>query len=259
MALQCVRAIQFVVYGTAPKHGLVTLVSDIEPEVLGGVSVVTDDAHAARRSGPLGAGRRPAARARAALPDRGHRLQAHLLRHRAGLPVVAGPAADAVRRAGHRVHPRAAHRVQRPALQRDAADEHRAVRLLSGGDRRWPCTSVVGQEAIVRKTQFPRAIIPLAVVLTALFNLLVNLVAVVAFLLAFGVHPHVDVAAVPRPAGVAGGDHGRGLDDRGLAVPALPRHRDHLERVLDRAVLRHADLLRRRAARRPSRRSSTSS
>jgi ABC-2 type transport system permease protein len=49
--------------------------------------------------------------------------------------------------------------------------------------------SVVSQEAIVRKTQFPRAIIPLAVVLTALFNLLVNLVAVVAFLLAFGVHP----------------------------------------------------------------------
>ncbi len=49
--------------------------------------------------------------------------------------------------------------------------------------------SVVGQEAIVRKTQFPRAIIPLAVVLTALFNLLVNLVAVVVFLLAFGVQP----------------------------------------------------------------------
>ena len=49
--------------------------------------------------------------------------------------------------------------------------------------------SVVSQEAIVRKTQFPRAIIPLAVVLTALFNLMVNLVVVVAFLLYFGVHP----------------------------------------------------------------------
>jgi ABC-2 type transport system ATP-binding protein len=35
VALQCVRAIQFVVYGTAPKHGLVTLQTDIEPEVLG--------------------------------------------------------------------------------------------------------------------------------------------------------------------------------------------------------------------------------
>jgi hypothetical protein len=35
VALQCVRAIQFIVYGTAPKHGLVTLLSDIETEVLG--------------------------------------------------------------------------------------------------------------------------------------------------------------------------------------------------------------------------------
>ena len=50
-------------------------------------------------------------------------------------------------------------------------------------------TSLVAQEAIVRKTQFPRAVIPLAVVLTSVFNLAVNLVAVVVFLLAFGVEP----------------------------------------------------------------------
>ena len=50
-------------------------------------------------------------------------------------------------------------------------------------------TSLVAQEAIVRKTQFPRAVIPLAVVLTSVFNLAVNLVAVLAFLLAFGVEP----------------------------------------------------------------------
>lgn len=49
--------------------------------------------------------------------------------------------------------------------------------------------SVVGQEAIVRKTQFPRLVIPMAIVLTALFNLLVNLVAVLIFLFAFGVTP----------------------------------------------------------------------
>lgn len=49
--------------------------------------------------------------------------------------------------------------------------------------------SVVGQEAIVRKTQFPRLVIPLAVVLTAMFNLLLNLVVVLVFLLAFGVTP----------------------------------------------------------------------
>jgi ABC-2 type transport system permease protein len=49
--------------------------------------------------------------------------------------------------------------------------------------------SVVGQEAIVRKTQFPRLVIPLATVLTALFNLATNLVVVLAFLLVAGVTP----------------------------------------------------------------------
>jgi len=50
-------------------------------------------------------------------------------------------------------------------------------------------TSIVSQESIVRKTQFPRLVIPLAVVLTALFNRGLNLVVVVVFLLAFGVTP----------------------------------------------------------------------
>ena len=50
-------------------------------------------------------------------------------------------------------------------------------------------TSVVNQESVLRKTQFPRLIVPLAVVLTSLFNLGLNLVVVVAFLLAFGVAP----------------------------------------------------------------------
>src|SRR6266480_256901 len=36
--------------------------------------------------------------------------------------------------------------------------------------------SIVGQEGIVRKTQFPRLVIPLAVVFTAVFNLALNLV-----------------------------------------------------------------------------------
>ena len=49
--------------------------------------------------------------------------------------------------------------------------------------------SIVGQEGVVRKTQFPRLVIPLAVVLTALFNLGLNLVAVLVFMLAFGVTP----------------------------------------------------------------------
>ena len=50
-------------------------------------------------------------------------------------------------------------------------------------------TSIVGQEGVVRKTQFPRLVIPLAVVLTSLFNLGLNLVVVFVFLLAFGVAP----------------------------------------------------------------------
>ena len=41
----------------------------------------------------------------------------------------------------------------------------------------------------MRKTQFPRLVIPLAVVLTSLFNLGLNLVVVLVFLLAFGVAP----------------------------------------------------------------------
>jgi ABC-2 type transport system permease protein len=50
-------------------------------------------------------------------------------------------------------------------------------------------TSIVNQEAVVRKTQFPRLVIPLAVVLTSLFNLGLNLVVVFVFILAFGVGP----------------------------------------------------------------------
>jgi ABC-2 type transport system permease protein len=50
-------------------------------------------------------------------------------------------------------------------------------------------TSVVAREGIVRKTQFPRLVIPAAVVLTAFFNLGLNLVAVLIFLFAFGVEP----------------------------------------------------------------------
>src|SRR5262249_40465553 len=42
---------------------------------------------------------------------------------------------------------------------------------------------------VVRKTQFPRLVIPLSIVLTGLFNLGLNLIAVFIFILAFGVSP----------------------------------------------------------------------
>lgn len=49
--------------------------------------------------------------------------------------------------------------------------------------------SIVTQESVVRKTQFPRLVIPLAVVLTTLFNLGLNLVVVFVFILAWGIDP----------------------------------------------------------------------
>jgi ABC-2 type transport system permease protein len=50
-------------------------------------------------------------------------------------------------------------------------------------------TSVVAHEGIVRKTQFPRLVIPLSTVLTGFFNFGLNLVVVFAFVFAFGVDP----------------------------------------------------------------------
>ena len=49
--------------------------------------------------------------------------------------------------------------------------------------------SIVGHEAVVRKTQFPRLVIPLAVVCTALFNLGLNLIVAFVFILALGDSP----------------------------------------------------------------------
>ncbi len=75
--------------------------------------------------------------------------------------------------------------------------EHYAVMLLLGivlytffqESTTNAVTSVVSQEGVVRKTQFPRLVIPLSTVLTGLFNLGLNLVIVLVFLIAFGVDP----------------------------------------------------------------------
>jgi ABC-2 type transport system permease protein len=60
-------------------------------------------------------------------------------------------------------------------------------------------TSVVAQEGVVRKTQFPRLVIPFAVSLTAAFNLTLNLVVVFAFVLAWGVDPTWTWLLLPIP------------------------------------------------------------
>jgi ABC-2 type transport system permease protein len=51
-------------------------------------------------------------------------------------------------------------------------------------------TSVVANEAIVRKTQFPRLVIPLAAVLNNVLTLGLNMIAVFVFILAYGVGPY---------------------------------------------------------------------
>jgi ABC-2 type transport system permease protein len=59
--------------------------------------------------------------------------------------------------------------------------------------------SIVSQESVVRKTQFPRLVIPLAVVLTCVLNLTVNLVVVFGFLLVAGVDPTWTWLLFPLP------------------------------------------------------------
>jgi len=51
-------------------------------------------------------------------------------------------------------------------------------------------TCVIDRENMVRKIQFPRMVIPMAVVLTACFNLVLNLGVVFIFATASGVRPH---------------------------------------------------------------------
>jgi ABC-2 type transport system permease protein len=59
-------------------------------------------------------------------------------------------------------------------------------------------TSVVDRENLVRKIQFPRLVVPLSVVGTALFNLGANLLAVLVFVLATGVPPRPEwLLAIP--------------------------------------------------------------
>jgi ABC-2 type transport system permease protein len=63
-------------------------------------------------------------------------------------------------------------------------------------------TSIVMQESVVRKTQFPRLVIPLSVVLTSVFNLAVNLGVVLVFLLVGGVSPRWTWLLLPLVLGL---------------------------------------------------------
>ena len=50
-------------------------------------------------------------------------------------------------------------------------------------------TSLVGREALLRKIRFPRLVVPLSVTLTSVFNLAMNLIAVLVFAVINGVSP----------------------------------------------------------------------
>jgi ABC-2 type transport system permease protein len=58
-------------------------------------------------------------------------------------------------------------------------------------------TSIADREGLIRKIDFPRLAIPLAVVVTAYFNLVINLLAVLVFVLATGVEPRLEWLALP--------------------------------------------------------------
>ena len=58
-------------------------------------------------------------------------------------------------------------------------------------------TAVADRESLVRKVEFPRLVVPLAVLLVAYFNLVLNLIAVLVFVLATGVTPRVEWVALP--------------------------------------------------------------
>ncbi len=62
--------------------------------------------------------------------------------------------------------------------------------------------SVVARENLVRKIQFPRMVIPLSIVLLALFNLALNLVVVLVFALLEGVHPMLSWLELPLIVGM---------------------------------------------------------
>jgi ABC-2 type transport system permease protein len=57
--------------------------------------------------------------------------------------------------------------------------------------------SVVDNEVLVRKIQFPRMVIPLSVVLLAMFNVSLNLIVVLVFALASGVRPMLTWLEIP--------------------------------------------------------------
>lgn len=84
-------------------------------------------------------------------------------------------------------------------------------------------SSLVTRESLLRKIRFPRLVIPLAVVLTALFNLGMTLIAVTIFAVASGVYPSARwLALIPLVGILAALATGLGL----LLSALFVRYRD---------------------------------
>lgn len=58
-------------------------------------------------------------------------------------------------------------------------------------------TAVLDRENLVRKIEFPRLVVPVSVILLAYFNLTLNLIAVLVFVLVTGVDPRWEWLALP--------------------------------------------------------------
>jgi ABC-2 type transport system permease protein len=84
-------------------------------------------------------------------------------------------------------------------------------------------TAVLDRENLVRKIEFPRLVVPCAVVTTAFFNLAANLLAVLVFVLATGVDPRPEwLLAVPLIAALVVLTLGVAM----LLSALYPRYRD---------------------------------
>jgi ABC-2 type transport system permease protein len=84
-------------------------------------------------------------------------------------------------------------------------------------------TAVLDRENLVRKIEFPRLVVPCAVVTTAFFNLAANLLAVLVFVLATGVDPRPEwLLALPLVAALVVLTLGVAM----LLSALYPRYRD---------------------------------
>ena len=110
--------------------------------------------------------------------------------------------------------------------------------------------SVVQRENLVRKIQFPRMAIPVSVVLTAAFNLTLNLLVVLRLRARRGRPAALDVARDPVPARRAGAARDRPGDAALGAVRALPGRQADLGGHAPADLLRDPDHLRDRDDRR---------